>query len=284
MAVEFGGVDYTNASAVDIIKAILKPYGLDSLGPEMYDVGKTTGSADAAYIWLKGQPKYKEQFPGMALREQNNLAPIDEQTYIAWKSQMTETMRQNGIPPGFYDSPDDFATFIGNGVSAKEVEDRVVNGVVASRNAPQEVKDKLFEYYGIDEGHLAAYWIDPSAGAGERLLRQQAATFAGAAASRARFEGLTRQDAEGLGLYKRSQEELESGFSDIVQGQELMQGLSSEGGVDQFTKDEQLQYVAGNKASAIELAQRANKRKAAFAGGGGFAESATGVTGLGSET
>lgn len=284
MGVSFQGVDYTNGSAVDVIKALLRPYGLEGLASGMYQVGKDSNNdPNVAYVWLRQQPEYKAAFPGMAIREQKGLAPIDEETYIQHKSAMRSIMQQNGIPSNFYDGEDDFAQFIGGDISPKEIEDRVTKGIVAARNAPQDVKDALFNYYGIDEGRLAAYWLDPSPQRGDALLREQAATYVGAAAKRAKFENLSRAEAEMLAAREQSPDEIEKNLGDLVQGKELLQALPSEV-LGTMTREEQLQYAAGDTAAQRELAKRAQARKAQFAGGGGFVDAAQGVSGLGSAT
>jgi hypothetical protein len=279
----FFGVDFATANATDIIRAALKPYGLDD--PDVingyYTQGKMNGG-DAAYLWLKGTPQYDKAFPAMKMRAQNGLAPITEQQYTQYKSQITSTLRANGLPSGFYDSPDDFAKWIGEfDVSPAEVESRVTKGVLAAQQAPQEVKDALFNYYGIDEGHLAAYWLDPNK-KGPELLQQQAATYAGAAAKSGGFQGLTRQEAEGVAAYGRTPDQLAQGFGNLTKGNQLLDALPGED-LSQMTREQQLKYVEGDQQAQEELARRANARKAQFGGGGGFAQGSAGVSGLGSQ-
>ncbi len=279
---EFGGVDYTNSSAADIIKAMLAPYGLGELGGQMYNVGKDTGSADAAYLWLRDQPQYKAAFPGMAMRAQNGLAPLNEQQYNDYKSAIKSVMQNNGLPPSFYDHPDDFAKWIGEyDVSPAEVESRVKEGVLAAQQAPQEVKDALFNYYGIDEGHLAAYWLDPNK-KGPELMKQQAATYIGAAAAKARFAGLSRQEAEQVSSYGVTGEQATERFGDLSYASELLDALPGEE-LGKMSREQQLQYVENNPQAQQELKKRAAQRKAQFAGGGGFVEGAGGVAGLASQ-
>ncbi len=279
MAVDLSTFDWGDASAASVIAAILQPYGLEGLAQRMYDKGKETEDPNAVYLWLRDQPEYKEAFPGMEERRKNKLAPIDEQTYHQYKSDIKTVMLNNGIPAGFYDGEDDFAQWIGKGISPKEVEDRVIKGVVAARTAPQEVKDALLNYYGIDEGHLAAYWLDPSPNRGAALLREQAATYMGAAATRGMFQGLSRSEAEELVDAGTNAEQALEAFGQLSYGKELLEALPGEA-MQSMSRDEQLEYVKGTPQAQQQLARRAAKRKAEFAGGGGFAESQQGVSGL----
>jgi len=278
---DFFGVNYDDARAQDLIGAVLRQYGLDDPGliQNVYNVGKNQGD-DAAYLFLREQPKYRERFSGMELRRQKGLSPMTEQQYIQWESAFTSVMRNNGIPATFYDSPSDLAQFIGNDIDPEEVQSRVVKGVVAARQAPAEVKQALLDFYGIDEGHLAAYWLDPSPERGEKLLREQAATYVGGAATRARFAGLTRQEAEKVAAYGQSPEEVEQNFAALTQGRELLGGLPGQAGEEAVSREQQIQYAAGSADAQSELARRAQRRKAQFAGGGGAVEGQTGVAGL----
>jgi hypothetical protein len=276
---DFMGVNYDNASAVDIIKAILRPYGLDGLAQGMYDQGKTSGDANVAYLWLREQPQYKAAFPGMELRAKNGYAAISEQQYMDYKTAMKSVMANNGLPKDFYDGEDDFAKFIGQNISPAEVEDRVTKGVLAAKSAPQEVKDALFNFYGIDDGHLAAYYLDPNKSS-DLLARQAAAAQIGGAATRGHFQGLTAAEAEKLVGYGTSAEDALNRFGALGMGQELLTAQTGEAMGD-MSREQQLQYVAGSPLAEQELARRAQGRKAQFQKGGGYAETQGGVAGLG---
>lgn len=279
---DFLGMDFTNARAQDVIAAVLKMYGIDDPAAiaEVYNVGKEAGD-DAAYLALRNTKAYKMAFPGMAKRAENKLSPMTEDQYIQWQSAFTSVMRNNGISPDFYNSPDDFANFIGNDISPEEIQSRVVKGVVAARQAPQEVKDALLNFYGIDEGHLAAYWLDPAPERGEKLLKEQAATYVGAAATRAKYQGLNRTEAERIAAQGKRPEEVEQNLSDLVEGSQLLGALPGES-MTSMTREEQIAYAGGNAGATAELKKRAAQRKAQFAGGGSFVDSAQGVTGLSS--
>lgn len=278
MAIDLTNFNWGDASAETVIQAILKPYGLEGLARDMYNMHKETGDSNLAYIWLKEQPKYKEAFPGMELRQKNGYTMIDEETYREWKTTYKSVMMNNGIPPGFYDGEDDFAQFIGKNIDPQEIEQRVLKGVNAAQTAPPEVKQALLNFYGIDEGKLAAYWLDPQA-RGKDLLRQQAATYIGGAATRGNFAGLSRAEAEALVDSGTNAEQALERFGNLDYGKELLDALPGEA-LAQMSRDQQLEYVKGTPAAQQELARRAAKRKAEFAGGGGFAESQQGVSGL----
>lgn len=277
------GVDYTNASAADILRAILKPYGLDGLAQRMYDVGKNSEhDPNVAYLWLRDQPEYKAAFPGMAIREQNKLTPMTETQYLDWKSQYIATMRNNGIPAGFYDKEDDFAQLIGRDISPPEIERRVVEGVVAVQQAPQQVRDALRNYYGIDDGSLAAYWLDPQR-YGKDLLFQKAASFIGGQALQTDYGQISRQEAERLASAGVRDADALQRFGELGAAEELFTNFASETGGDEFTRDEQIGYVANDPEAQRELARRAQRRKSVFAGGGSYAESTEGILGLGTQ-
>jgi hypothetical protein len=278
MPIDLSTFNWGDASAEAVITAILKPYGLEGLARDMYVMHKDTGDSNLAYIWLREQPQYKEAFPGMEIRQKNNFTMIDEETYREWKTQYKTVMQNNGIPPGFYDGEDDFAQFIGKNISPQEIEERVLKGVAAAQTAPQEVKDALLTYYGIDEGKLAAYWLDPTA-KGKDLLRQQAATYIGGAATRGEFAALSRTEAEELVDSGTNAEQALERFGSLSYGKELLEALPGDV-MGAMSREQQLEYVKGTPSAQQDLAQRAAKRKAQFAGGGGFSEDQSGITGL----
>jgi len=65
-----------------------------------------------------------------------------------------------GLPAGFYDSPDDFAGFIGQDTSAAEIKLRADAAARAVNNTDPAYTQALRDIYGIDEGMMAAFMLD----------------------------------------------------------------------------------------------------------------------------
>jgi hypothetical protein len=221
---------------------------------------------------------YKKRFAGMALRAANGYKPISEQDYLAIEKEFDQTLRTNGMPKGFYDTQEDFASFIGNDVRADELNTRIQQGYKAVYDTEPGVKDELKRLYGLQDNDIAAFLIDPT-----RFKQSDAITKAEAArrANAAREQGLQLTAAQSEELVNRGigQATAQKGFAQLAETQELFNPMTQ--GETAITQEEQIAGVFGtNAAAAQRIAQRQAKRKAAFAEGGGVTESKEGITGL----
>ena len=272
--------DMSQTSATQLLAAILKPYGLDSLADQMFTQAKGFNYDNTLTTqWLRNTDQYKQRFPGMKAIADAGLAPINESQYINYEDTVKSTLKSNGIPDGIWDSPDEIAQFMGHGVSANEIQGRITQGAVAAANAPQQVKDALFNYYGIDQGHLTAYWLDPTKTL-DTLQRQAAAAQIGGAAQFAGFGQITRDEAEKLQQQGVTAQQATQGFGNLAYDKELMSALPGETGSGGIDRDTQLAAVAGSPQAQQALQQAASTRKAVFTGGGDFGANSKGVSGL----
>jgi len=153
---------------------------------------------------------------------------------------------------------------------------------VAVYETPPQVRAELARLYGLDEGQVMAFLLDPVKAL--PILEQQfTAAKAGAASRLSGYGLLTQNEAEQVGLSGRNFDQLAQGFDQLAQSGELFQPIIGEAGADMITRDEQLgSQFGGNTAAARRIERTAKRRAAQFAGGGGFSESQAGVTGLGS--
>jgi hypothetical protein len=221
---------------------------------------------------------YKKRFAGMALREKNGYKPISEQDYLAIEKEFDQTLRTNGMPKGFYDKQEDFASFIGNDVRADELDARIQQGYKAVYDTEPGVKDELKRLYGLEDKEIAAFLIDPT-----RFKQSEAIKKAEAArrANAAREQGLQINAAQSEELVARGigQSTAQQGFQQLAATQELFNAMTA--GETAITQEEQIAGTFGtNAAAAQRIAQRQAKRKAAFAEGGGLTEAKEGITGL----
>jgi hypothetical protein len=275
-----GSLDYSSANATQVLQAILDPYGLGSLATDMFNAAKGFNyDATLTTQWLRSTPQYQQRFPGMQAIKDAGLAPITEQDYVNYENTVKSTLKSNGIPDGIWDSPDEIAQFMGHGVSPTELQDRINNGVVAAQNAPQYVKDALFNYYGIDQGHLTAYWLDPTKT--EATLQQQAAAAQiGGAATYSGFGGVARDEAEQLQKQGVTGQQALQGFGTLSYDKQLLTSLPGEAPGSDIDRSTQLAAVANSPAAQAALQAAADRRKAVFGGGGDFGTGSQGVSGL----
>ena len=222
-------------AANDVLYNILEEYGLEDLYDFAEDVWTDGATATELILKLQDQPVFKDRFKGLALRQQNGLAAISVDDYIATEREYEQILASFGLPKDFYDSPDDFAEFIGNDVSADELEDRAALASRAASEVDPQLKMQLETLYGItddpstERNELVAYFIDPERAVPliEQRLQMEAAGLS-SAAQRSLGQGLNRQTAERLADPKMA-----------VQQREITERLAPKSGLTQATLGDQ---------------------------------------------
>lgn len=270
--------------AEKIIREALRPYftasQIQQLLPLLQNevVAGEQINQDRLMAEIRNTNVYKERFAGIIQRQQAGLTPVSEAEYLNLERQYAQIMRAAGLPSGFYDRPDDFATLIARDVSVAEWSQRVQNGYVAMRTADATVKAELRNRYGVTDGELAAYFMDPDRAM--PLLETQVATARlGAAASRAGVDGVETQRLEQLARLGVSTQQAEQGFAAIAGDAELYQALDA--GESAISMDTALDATfAGNAAARQAIRNRKERRAARFQEGGSFAGSGATRTGL----
>lgn len=267
-----------NRDALDSFRAILTQYGLESLTDRAFGWMSQGLSETQIYQELRNTSEYKYRFSALETLTKKGRA-ISENEYVEYERQAVSIFRQAGLPSGFYDQPEDFAKFIGGEVSLKELQDRVSLAQTATFSAPREIKDQLKAFYGIDEGQLTAYFLDPDKTL--PILQQQYA--AGEIASTSTTSGygtLTKEQAESLALEQLSSQQIEEGFGTLAASKELFQNLPGQGDQDISIEEQLGAAFRGDVKAQQKVRRRAEERKGVFDAGGGFASSKEGITGL----
>lgn len=261
------------------IAQVLETYGLGELADFTYNeiIVKETvniNNPDAVVFALREQPAYQKRFAGNAARAKAGLPELDPASYISLENTYRQTLRDNGMPANFYDSPDDFRRFIESDVSPAELNQRVQEGYRAVADADPEVKRQMRELYGVTEGELAAYFLDPERTAPLITRQARAAQIAARSAEQAGIQ-LAGGLAEQLAARGITQAEAQRGFAEIGALGELRQAFAGEEGL---TQEQIIGAQFGfDVAAQEELARRQRRRTAEFAGGGSFART-TGAT------
>lgn len=191
------------ASAFDDMSAALSQYGIDVNGSGLAATIRGWVEQDKSPAWmqieLRNTPAYKQRFPGMQALIARGQA-ISEAEYIQQERSYSNVMRSYGVPASFFDGPEDFGKLISNGVSVKELDDRV-NTAETFLNSRPEVRDAFKQYYNVDSGALLGYVLD--ADKGQALIQQQAkAALAGGSAAQYGFtldKGMAEQVGGTLG-------------------------------------------------------------------------------------
>lgn len=270
--------------AKQIIKAGLARYKLDNLSDMVWDLigrGVLPKNPDPNEIGdaLRDTKEYKDRFPANADRIARGFPELNVTDYIDMERGYQDVMTGSGLPPEFYDQPEDFRNFIGHNTSASEVKDRVTKGFSLVKNANPEVVKQMKELYGVDDAGLAAYFLDPDRGKDIILKQAQSATVAAESKRQAGIQ-LTPGESEALVAEGIDAAAAQKGFGTIANTQELLS--TNLQGETSITQAEQISGTLGtNEAATQRIEARKRQRKAQFAGGGGFTAAQTGVSGLG---
>ena len=260
------------------MNAVLATYGLSDLADYVYNeiIVKETvnlNNPDAIIFAIREQPAYQKRFSANKERVKNGFDELDPASYIALEDQYRATLSANGMPVSFYDSKDDFDAMIGGSVSPAELNSRIQDGYRAVQDADPEVKRQMRELYGVAEGDLAAYFIDPNRMkpllvAADYKRQAEAAKIAARGVELAGIQ-LTGGLAEDLARRGITEGQAQAGFTEIGKLGELTTQLSGEAALSQ----EQIigQQFGTDTKAAQELEKRRRRRIGEFAGGGGFA-------------
>ncbi len=236
---------------------------------------------------LRQTPEYAARFPGMAaLRKAGR--PVSEAAYLDLERQYVSLARQFDLPPGFYDSPDDFGRLIGGQVSPAEYQRRLSAWQAYERETrdplvEQEIRAQLAAMgMAPSDGDFLAVVIDPQRGVGAIEQRLEAGRV-GAEARRSGFGALDADEALRLADMGVTRDQAREGFGALSDSRELFTGLPGEEGADSLTRQEQVGAVfAGDRASARRIERQRQRRLGEFTGGGGASLGRGGLSGIGS--
>jgi hypothetical protein len=229
---------------------------------------------DYIYIEMRNQPAYKQRFPAMQSFI-NDRIPFTEAEYMEYEQAAQALDQRYGLPDNMiYNAVTDLLT---NRVDAEELSERAAMAGAAAIQAPDDFKATMRDYYGIDEGGLAAYFLDPD-NVVDSLRKQSAASLSGTIAGRQGIANLPKDLAEDLydrGVREESQ--MVEGFSQANQ----LRGLSS-GKANTASQEQLIRGSFGDSAAQEAVAKVQRIRRASNRGGGSYVSGESGASGLGS--
>jgi hypothetical protein len=169
------------------------------------------------------------------------------------------------MPAGFYDDPVSLQNFLINDISPDEILARVTQGYQAVRNADPTVVNELKTLYNLDDGSIAAFFVDPNK-AQDNILRAARAAEVAAQARKQAGIGLTATTAEELVRQGVTESEAQAGFTTYRQQESLYRPLMGEQAI---TQEEAIAGTLGTNAQAAQrIATTKRRRKGTFEAGG----------------
>lgn len=282
-------------SAFGIIRKTLEFYGLADQAflaevQRLWTAEEISDEEDINSIGrrLADTEAFKKRFPANELLKQRGQQQFTVSQYLTLESDYKRVLQSRGMPTGFYDDPTDFQNFIAQDVSVEELAGRIDQGYQAVRNAPANVVNEFKRLYGVSEGDLAAYFIDPDRARPtfdryEAERQARSAAISAQAQQQAQIQ-LQTQEAEALARAGVTAEEAQQKFTSIAESQGLFEAQMA--GEEAVTREEQIGAVFGTNAQARKAIEaRRRRRQAEFQAGGGFAgqgqATATGLTTVG---
>jgi hypothetical protein len=268
-------------SAYDLLYAQFKQYGLESLIEPLKGL-ITSGISQSEFVMkLRETEAYKKRFAGNAERLKKGLAAINEAEYIQLEDQYQNIMRNYGLPESYWSkdsmgTQQGFTNFIGNDVSAAELEDRIMNAQNRVINSNPEVTAALKQFYPeITNGDILAYTLDPTKGVEDIKRKITAAEIGGAAIQSGLQTNLTR--AEELRKYGITKDTAQQGYGAI--GSSLMRGsqLASIYGEDPYTQstaEQEVFKIPGADEARKQRQKITGLERAAFSGQTGLTSGA----------
>jgi hypothetical protein len=259
-------------TASSILAATLKYYGMDD--PALLQDVKTaladrriTGAStiDDIGIQLRESAAFKDRFAANEARRAANKPAYSVSQYLQLESAYRQVLNAAGMPKDFYNDKGDFESFISNDISPDEVQYRVQQGYAAVQNADPAVVNELKSLYGLDEGTLAAYFIDPNR-TKDAVVRSARAAEVAAQARKQAGIGLTATQAEELVLGGVTEQQAQQAFGDVRALEQLTRPMVGE---EALTQQELIQGVTGvNAAAQQRVAKTARRRQATLQQGG----------------
>lgn len=260
--------DLTTAQQ-DVYQTLLglfRTFGLDSLAPKILQFVQEGHSADSISLMLQSTDEYKARFKANDARIKAGMNALNPAEYIDLENRYRQVLSSYGLPKGFYDSQDDFTSWISGDVSPSEIESRVQLAVKASTQADPFYKQALHEL-GYDQGDMYALFLDRQ----RALPLLQNALTAADVKSAAISHGLNvdAQRALELGLGGLSRDQANQGYTTIAKVLPEAQRLASIYGGDYTQTDAESEVFQGLASAERKRRQLVDAETANFSGSGG---------------
>lgn len=262
-------------SAYDLLLQQFSQYGLASLVTPLKDLITSNISPSEFALRLTETDAYKKRFAANQARINQGLRALSPAEYIGLEDQYQNIMRNYGLPTSYYTKDSmgtqtGFEKFIGNDVSASELEDRIATAQKRVLNTNPEVLQALKQFYpDLNNSDILAYTLDPTRGLEEIKRKVTAAEIGGAALAQGlQASGGTAEALAGLGVTKQ---QAQQGYQTIGEFLPTATKLGAiyQNNYDQSTAEQEVFGTAGAATAAQKRKKLSQLETAAFSGQSG---------------
>jgi len=251
-------------NAVAYMNGILQQYGLHGLGNDVLKMVQQGYQNDAISYQLTQTKAYQQRFAGNAIRVKNGLSELSPAEYLATERSYQQVLQSAGLPKGFYDSHSDFTNMIGKDVSPTEMKWRADTAAKYVQQTDPHTRDALQQYYGIDQNHLVAHFLDPNAA--QSILQKQAnAADIGSAALDQNLQSTTRARAETWADQGVTGAQAQTGYQKVASVLPDDMKLQRRYGGDFSQTTAEDEFLGGLASAARKRSELEDKEKAQFA-------------------
>lgn len=251
------GLSNLGASAKEIIQSLR--YGTDA-----------SEAGQRAYAsYLSAYPKMNEFISQGIFAGEN-----PELQYQSYRNTVKEAAARYNINSTLV-ANDKIADYISGRSSAAEIVNRMNIAASAVATTPPDTLSVLRDYYGVQNGDLISFYLDPSATEAQLQQRYTAAQI-GSEAIRQDYGNIGVGTAEGLAAQGVTMPVAAAGFATANRQKSFMSGAG-----EIATGDEVVQGVFGQADAKNKIERIAGSRAGAFTGGGQYLSDKSGAIGLG---
>lgn len=263
----------------DVIGATLKSWGLGSLANTVKQLLTSGLNQDAIMIQLQDTDAWKQRFAGNELRKKNGLQELSPAEYLSTEEAIRSALKMYGMPDR-YQGQDQYAKWIGNGVSANELQSRIqkAHAFLASHANPYDVQ-ALKDYYGMSAGQMVAALLDPTGSADDLAQMATTAQIGGLAKKYGLSE--TKDRATELLNQGYTMDQLDQGLSNVAAVLPQEKTLAQRFGLDYTQADAENEMIGGLASAARKRRDINQKEQALFAGAAGTSANALGGSSAG---
>jgi len=215
-AIEDARLERERRDSIALLTSMLEQYGMGSLASVVVDLKQQGFSDEVVEVKLQETPEWRQRFSGNEARRKAGLPVLRPDEYLGLEAAYKKVLRDAQLPETFYDQTDDFAKFMGNDISATELQERVNLANLSVQNADPFYTDSLRRMYGLTDGDMTAYALDPERALPAITRPVKAAQFA-AEAARQGIPSISTQMAERYtDTFGVTQEEARAGFEQVA--------------------------------------------------------------------